>query len=66
MSETEKLIRDLKSRINPATGQGYEYAEIGSLLGITKQGTIQHIHNKKGLCVKCLRPLRRAPKFHKP
>ena len=66
MTETEKLIRDLKSRINPATGNGWEYAEIGAFLGITKQGAIQHVHNKKGQCVKCLRPLRRAPKLPTP
>ena len=66
MTETEKLIRDLKSRINPATGNGWEYAEIGAFLGITKQGAIQHVHNKKGQCVKCLRPLRRAPRIQTP
>jgi DNA-directed RNA polymerase specialized sigma24 family protein len=66
MTQTETLIRDLKSRVNPATGAGYEYSEIGALLGITKQAAQQHVHDKKHQCPKCLRRLRRAPKFHEP
>lgn len=63
MSETEAFIRDLKSRINPETGEGFEYAEIGKILGISKQAAIQHIGSKEKCCHKCLRRLRRAPKF---
>lgn len=64
MSETEKLIRDLKSRINPETGEGFEYSEIGALLGISKQAALKHIRDKSKCCHKCLRRLRRAPKFN--
>lgn len=66
MTQTEQLIRDLKSRVNPATGQGFEYAEIGALLGISKQAAQQHIGDKKHQCPKCLRRLKRAPKFNQP
>lgn len=66
MTQTEKLIRDLKSRVNPATGEGWEYADIGALLGVTKQAAQQHIHDKRHQCPKCLRRLKRAMKFSKP
>lgn len=66
MTQTEKLIRDLKSRVNPATGEGWEYAEIGALLGITKQAAAQHIRHKRHECSRCLRKLKRAPKFQQP
>lgn len=57
MTDTEKFIRHLKKRINPQTGEGYEYREIAELLTISKQATIAHVRNKAGCCSKCLRPL---------
>jgi len=60
---TEEFIIDLKSRVNKATKRGYEYDEIGALLGISKQAATQHVHDKRGRCLKCLRRLKPAPKF---
>lgn len=59
MSVTEKLIRDLKRSINPITGEGWTYAEIAGVIGISKQGAIQHVQKQASECPSCLRKLRR-------
>ncbi len=62
MSVTEKLIRQLKRSINPATGRGYEYAEIGQAIGLTKEGVWYHVQKDTKDCPKCLRRLKRIKK----
>ncbi len=62
MSVTEKLIRTLKRSINPATGRGYEYAEIGKAMGMTKEGVWYHVQKDARDCPKCLRRLQRIKK----
>lgn len=66
MSVTEKLIRTLKRSINPATGRGYEYAEIGKAMGMTKEGVWYHVQKHDGDCTKCLRRLKRIKKSVQP
>ncbi len=63
MSVTEKLIRDLKRTMNPATGEQWSYSEIAAVLKISKQGAIQHIRDRTGQCTGCLRRLRRRRKI---
>lgn len=66
MTATAQLILDLRSRLNPATGESWTYQEIGAVLGISRQAATQHIKDKRGRCMQCLRKLRRAPKFNQP
>ena len=63
MSESSEktlgLILGLKRSINPATGRGFRYEEIGQLLGISKQAVNQRVHDTAGLCPTCLRKLKK-------
>ncbi len=62
MSVTEKLIRTLKRSINPATGRGYKYDEIGEALGMSKEGVWYHVQRDIKDCPQCLRRLKRIKK----
>ena len=56
---TRARVLDLKSRINPATGQSYTLQEIAVLLGF-KSGQALHyyIRELKHRCPGCLRKLK--------
>lgn len=57
--KTLKLIQTLKRSINPKTGQGFTYRDIGGILGVSKQAVSQQIKRDDSLCCGCLRPLRK-------
>ena len=47
----------LKRTINPATGKGFSYREIGKLLGMTGQAAYFYAGKISGRCPECLRKL---------
>lgn len=57
--EAIDLIHVLKKSVNPNTGEGWTYEEIGQLIGVSKQAVNQQIKTTKGLCCGCLRPLKK-------
>jgi len=57
---TLKLIHKLKRAINPKTGVGFTYSDIGRVLGVSKQAVSQQVKSTTGLCCGCLRKLDRV------
>ena len=57
---TLKLIQKLKRAVNPKTGLGYTYRDIGGILGVSKQAVSQQVKSTTGLCCGCLRKLDRV------
>ena len=47
----------LKRSVNPATGRGFNYKEIGAILKMTAQGAHLYAGSMKGKCPGCLRKL---------